>query len=297
MLSCIESYLMYLSQKRYSLHTLTSYQSDLNEFALFLSEKQVRDTEQITRHLIRAWIVHLSEKGLGARSINRKLSTLRSFFKYLYKNQKISGNPMLLIPSLKTPKKTPVFVPERDISNFDYQQKTTNAESNFFQYQEILMLEMFYATGIRVSELVNLKKENIEEDQIKVHGKRNKERIIPLLPSLKNMMKRYEKYPEYKTSHSPFYFFNKKEARWTVRQVQNKIKQILSHVTTVEKKSPHVLRHTFATHLLNQGADINAIKELLGHTNLAATQIYTHNSYEKLKNIYKIAHPRSGNKT
>lgn len=295
----LDKYFDYLlTEKRYSVLTVDSYRNDLYQFLDYLQIYDIRHWKQVDHLIIRSWIAESIEKGLKKTTVNRKISSLKSFFKYLRKNNIIEHNPCLRIKQIKKPKRNPVFIPEKDIHNI-FHNLNPSKQLPFFEFQKYVILELLYATGIRRSELIQLKKSNVllSEKKIKVLGKRNKERFIPLIDTITNILKKYEAYPEFKSSSCENYFFNSQLQPWSPKQIYNIVKTELSKCTTIEKKSPHVLRHTFATHLLNEGADINAIKNLLGHANLAATQIYTHNSYEKLKNIYKIAHPRSNKKT
>ncbi|GIV40958.1 MAG: integrase [Vicingaceae bacterium] len=295
----LEKYFDYLlTEKRYSVLTVDSYRNDLYQFLDYLQIYDIRHWKQVDHLIIRSWIAESIEKGLKKTTVNRKISSLKSFFKYLRKNNIIEHNPCLKIKQIKKPKRNPVFIPEKDIHNI-FHNLNPSEQLPFFEFQKYVILELLYATGIRRSELIQLKKSNVllSEKKIKVLGKRNKERFIPLIDTITNILKKYEAYPEFKSSSCENYFFNSQLQPWSPKQIYTIVKTELSKCTTIEKKSPHVLRHTFATHLLNEGADINAIKNLLGHANLAATQIYTHNSYEKLKNIYKIAHPRSNKKT
>ncbi len=295
----LDKYFDYLlTEKRYSVLTVDSYRNDLYQFLDYLQIYDIRHWKQVDHLIIRSWIAESIEKGLKKTTVNRKISSLKSFFKYLRKNNIIEHNPCLKIKQIKKPKRNPVFIPEKDIHNI-FHNLNPSEQLPFFEFQKYVILELLYATGIRRSELIQLKKSNVllSEKKIKVLGKRNKERFIPLIDTITNILKKYEAYPEFKSSSCENYFFNSQLQPWSPKQIYNIVKTELSKCTTIEKKSPHVLRHTFATHLLNEGADINAIKNLLGHANLAATQIYTHNSYEKLKNIYKIAHPRSNKKT
>lgn len=290
-----EKFIEYLRfEKRFSAHTSKSYNTDLNQFVDYLSlQYNIVSIENVTHLLIRSWVVTLMEQKVSARTINHKLSSLKSFYKYLLRQQVLTTNPMPKVQGPKMAKRLTTFV-EKDKMN-----KLLDSDlfgEDFEGIRNQLIIELFYATGIRLAELIGLKKSNVDlyNCTIKVLGKRNKERIIPFADSLKLKLKNYLTELEKLTSPEMGYFFvtkngNKLYEKLVYRVVNN----YLSMVTTVDKRSPHVLRHTFATHMLNNGADINAIKELLGHSGLAATQIYTHNTVEKLKNIHKQAHPKA----
>ncbi len=289
-------YLQY--EKRYSSHTITSYKNDISQFAFFIA-KTYSDApmKDIGHNHIRSWMVELVGNNISAKSINRKISSLRSFYNYLLKQGVVSKNPTLKIVTPKIPKRLPEFVQEKNIEQvFD-----NIIDGDFEDFRNRLIIEFFYSTGIRRVELINIKDNDIDTSacSIKVLGKGNKERIIPLSQSL---LRRIEKYQELRSAFfedrqfSDNLFVTAKGAQMYPKFVYNIVKKYLSAVTTSSKRSPHILRHTFATHMMNGGADLNAVKELLGHANLAATQIYTHNSIEKLKEVYKKAHPKSENK-
>jgi len=287
-----DSFLEYLQfEKRFSPHTLVAYQSDLNQFFDYIQNTYKIDVlEEINHSLIRSWIVELMDKKVSARSINRKITSLKTFYKYLLRHKKVVENPMLKIQSPKVSKRLPVFV-EKDKMNA----LLDNVEfgSDFVGQRNKLIIEIFYSTGMRLAELINLKESDVDfySNQLKVIGKRNKERIIPFTNELKNQIENYLKVRPENTSET--LIINSKGKKIDRKFVYELVKSYLSQVTTIEKRSPHVLRHTFATHMLNNGADLNAIKELLGHANLSATQVYTHNTVEKLKNIHKQAHPKA----
>ena len=293
-MSNISGFLDYIShQKRYSPHTVTAYKKDLEQFNQFLlSDFQIESFKKVESTIIRSWIVHLIEKEVSTRSINRKISTLKSFYKYLLKNNEVTKNPLLKVVTPKTSKRLPVFVGESEISNlFDEVKYDDGYEGS----RDKLILEFLYATGIRLIELVNLKIKSIDfsNSTIKVIGKRNKERIIPFGDKLKSEIDQYLIERQKLASTENHLFLTKNGKKIYPKLVYRTVNYYLSMVTTVSKKSPHVLRHTFATHMLNNGADLNSIKEILGHANLSATQVYTHNTIEKLKNIHKQAHPKA----
>lgn len=292
----VNSFLDFLqTEKRYSLHTVVSYRTDLEQFQAYLQQTyEEADIAKGTHRMIRSWVLSMMENGMEAKSVNRKLAALRTFYKYLLRNKKLEVNPMLKITAPKIRKKLPVFIEESNMINLLDQ---FQFEEGFSGLRDRLVLELFYGTGIRLSELINLKDRDVhwKEEVIKVKGKGNKERIIPIPQSVLAVA---EKYASEKTklnlcnTGSNFVVTDKGDEVYPVF-IYRLVKKYLSHVSTIEKKSPHVLRHTFATHLLNKGADLNAIKDLLGHSSLAATQVYTHNSIDQLKKIFDQAHPKS----
>jgi integrase/recombinase XerC len=292
----IREFLNYLTfQKRYSRHTTISYENDLTGFFDFVVlQYNSLDLTEISPSVVRSWLASLKENKITSKTINRKISTLKSFFKYQLKMNKIEVNPVSAIVSLKISKRLPSFVEQKDINTlFGYIEfpETWEGKTNR------LLLMIFYQTGIRRSELITLKQSQIDKrnGSIKVLGKGNKERVIPVNNSLLKEIDNYvsEKKILHGASTNDFLFVNKKDKKLDPKYVYNVVKKYLGEVSTNEGKSPHVLRHTFATHLTNNGADINAIKELLGHASLASTQIYTHNSIDKLKEVHKLAHPKS----
>lgn len=282
-------------QKRYSPHTLISYKNDLNSFFTFLLQ-QFGETalEDIKTAFIRSWLAELKQQGMESKSINRKISTLKSFFKYQLRQQTITVSPTTAIISPKISKRLPQFVDKKDINTL---LKHVEFPDTWEGKTDWLILQLFYNTGIRQSELVGLKEIDISKSNntIKVLGKGNKERIIPVSVQLMNQMIAYQddKKKVYEIYDKFFLLITGSGKKLYPRYVYNAVNKYLSMVTTIDKKSPHVLRHTFATHLMNSGADLNAVKELLGHSSLAATQIYTHNTIEKLKDIHKKAHPKA----
>ncbi len=291
-----ESFLQYLQiEKRYSLHTVRSYLNDLEQFQSFLSEKGLADgIATVTSHDIRAWIVSLLDSNYSTVSVHRKVSCLRVFYRYLRKEGVIKGDPLEKVVLPKKQKRLPVFVEEEALAGLldDY-----NFGESFRGIMNRTVIEMLYTTGMRRSELIGLHDRDIdlEEGTVKVTGKRNKQRIIPLLRPFSGRLKEYIALREesVKKGEGGWFFVTEKGNKLYDKYVYNIVKDYLAMVTTIEKKSPHILRHTFATHMLNRGADLNSIKELLGHANLSATQVYTHNTFEKLKKIYKQAHPRA----
>jgi integrase/recombinase XerC len=292
----IREFLNYLAfQKRYSRHTVISYENDLAGFFNFVDLQYNRlDLAEITASVVRSWLASLKENKITSKTINRKISTLKSFFKYQLRMNKIDVNPVSAIASLKISKRLPSFVEQKDISTlFSYVEFPNTWEGKTNK----LLLLIFYQTGMRLSELINIKESHIDKSMgtIKVLGKGNKERIIPLNNALLGEIDRYssQKIVPPGDAEKAFLFLNKKGKKLYPKYVYNAVKKYLGDVSTNERKSPHVLRHSFATHLTNNGADINAIKELLGHSSLASTQIYTHNSIDRLKEVHKLAHPKS----
>ncbi len=287
-----DAFLEYIQfEKRFSNHTLVAYTNDLNQFIIYLSTVyEIKNVIEVNHTIIRSWIVSLMEQKITPRSVNRKITTLKTFYKFLLRQSIVIENPMLKIQAPKTSKRLPVFVEKEKmdilLDNVDF---TDDVEGQ----RNKLIIELFYATGMRLSELINLKQINIDlySFQMKVLGKRNKERIIPFNLEIKNAIQKYITTKE--GLPNEFLFETKAGTKLYDKLVYRIINTYLTQITTIDKKSPHVLRHTFATHMLNNGADLNAIKELLGHANLSATQVYTHNTVEKLKKVYKQAHPKA----
>ena len=286
----LEEFISYIeSEKRYSVHTITSYKVDLNQFFNYLIEEHNIDHPQnVNFKIVRNWISFLLESGLKARSVNRKLSTLKSYFKFLVISNYSDSNPTLKITSPKTSKRLPVFLEKDKINSL---LDSNFFDDNFMGHRDKLILELFYFTGIRLSELLNISISDIDfnNSQIKVLGKRNKERLIPLTDSLISDLKVFIN----KFNKGSYLFVDENKKKLYSKKVYRIVNKYISKVSSLKKKSPHILRHSFATHMLNNGADINAIKEILGHSNLSATQVYTHNSIKKLKNVHKQAHPKA----
>ena len=290
-----ERFIRYLQfEKRFSPHTVTAYQNDLKQFFDFLICKQL-DLSVVTHKNVRGWMVELMDNGSEAKTINRKISSLRSFYKFLLREKLLDTNPMTHVQAPKIPKRLPVVVSEQKMN--ELLDSGDAFKDDFGGLRDRLIIELLYGTGMRLSELVNLKESDINtyEQHIKVLGKRNKERIIPINSSLTKLI------GEYTRKKLDQNFYNKASSLIVTNEgkdvyskfIYRIVKSSLAQISTHDKKSPHTLRHTFATALLNRGADLNAIKELLGHSSLAATQVYTHNSVEKLKLIYKQAHPKA----
>ena len=289
-----DAFIKYLKfEKRLSDHTILSYDNDLKQFESFFktysTNKEIKTTD---KRAIRSWIVELSLKKLSPKSINRKIATLKSFFKFLIKRDVIEINPTTNITSLKTDQKIPNFLKEKDV-NFLFDNLIL--EKNFNGERDTMILELLYGTGIRISELINLKTRNINlpKKEMKIMGKRKKERIIPLHQQIISQIKKYlDKKNEIKSTHEFLLCTNKGKKLYPML-IYRIVKKHLSSLINSKKYNPHLLRHTFATHILNKGGDLNSIKDLLGHESLAATQIYTHNSIEKLKETFKASHPRA----
>jgi len=289
-----DKFLSYLQfEKRYSTHTVNAYQRDLNDFLQYSEVKDVTEFEDLSPAYIRSWIVHLIESGLKNRSVNRKLATLRSFYKWLVKETIVSSSPMSKVNGPKSEKHLPQFVQE---SELDLDKMKNLFSEDFDGKRDELMFELFYQTGIRLSELIALKLTDIQTGQIKVLGKRNKERIIPISNNLNHQIQQYLSLRENQFPQCLNILILASGKKLYPAFAYRKINSYLGKVTTLDKKSPHVLRHTFATHMLNRGTGLETLKDLLGHANLSATQIYTHNSFAKLNSIYSQAHPR-GRKT
>ncbi|MCW3074934.1 MAG: tyrosine-type recombinase/integrase [Flaviaesturariibacter sp.] len=289
----IQSFLEYLKfEKRYSQHTIVSYQTDLTSFFDYLvMEYGPTPLAQITHSLVRSWLASLKEAELTAKSINRKISTLRSFFKYQMKLGLIEQTPMAKIVAPKNEKRLPQFVADKDIHTlFNHVEFSDDWKGR----TERLLLLLLYNTGMRLSEVVSLKETNINSasHSLKVLGKGNKERIIPISDALLKDIAAYIKEKKGLGEASETLLVTEKGLSLAHRSVYTSVKKYLTLVTTIEKRSPHVLRHSFATHLTNNGAELNAVKELLGHSSLAATQVYTHNTIAKLKNVHKNFHPK-----
>ena len=290
----LQAFLDYLKfEKRYSQHTLVSYQNDLEQFFAYLtSQFDAPALENITAMYVRSWLAEMKEDEISSKTINRKISSLKSFFKYEMKIGLLMQSPMVTVTAPKISKRLPVFVEQKDMATLFNHVEFSN---DWKGRTERLVLQLFYSTGMRLSELINLKESQLDpgHNQVKVLGKGNKERIIPLSNELIKDLQNYILDKPVRESGVLVLFVTEKGKILQPRMVYSFVKWHLSQVTTIQKKSPHILRHSFATHLMNNGADLNAVKELLGHSSLAATQIYTHNTIEKLKEVFKKAHPKA----
>ena len=282
-------------EKKYSPHTVTAYLKDLETFEAFASEEyQYSDIVNVNYSIVRSWIVALVDSGISNRTVNRKMSSLKTYYKFLLKTKQIEINPLAKHKALKTSKKIQVPFSEKEIVSVTEMLET---QVGFEGIRNLLIVELFYSTGIRRAELINVKLNDVTFAQktIKVLGKRNKERIIPLLPAVLHTIKAYLPIREQleNISDTEYLFLTAKGVKIYETLVYRIINTYFSNASEKVKKSPHILRHSFATHLLNEGADINSVKELLGHSSLASTQVYTQNSIAKLKEVYKNSHPRN----
>jgi len=286
-------------EKRLSHHTVTAYESDMKQFSLYLEfQYELKEPEKADSQMIRSWIASMAEEKIDNRSINRKIATLRSYYNFLLRRKSIAADPMLKVKALKTDRSLPKFVEEKPMQTMLDEVEFSN---DFSGLRDKLELELLYGTGMRLAELIGLKIGDINfyNNNLTVLGKRNKHRVIPINKTLIEAINIYLKCreevlienPENKDNHYLILTDNGTQAYPMF--IQRLVKRYLSLVTSLEQRSPHVLRHTFATHLLNRGADLNAIKDLLGHTSLAATQVYTHNTIEKLKKVFQQAHPKA----
>ena len=293
----IDSFINYLEfEKKASPHTVDAYRRDLGQFEEFLGISfEINDLAEGKHPELRAWVIDLVDSGLSATSVNRKIATLRSYYKFLLRSRIISADPTYKLRSLKTPKKLPDFIQESAIESV---LNESVYESSFEGQRDRMVMEFLYLTGVRLSELIGLKWSDINliEDSVKVLGKRKKERIIPITKGLKQNILLYKKVFEErfsKVDQSDYFIISNQQKQSYPMMIFRIVRHYLDLFAQTSKRSPHVLRHTFATHLLNKGADLNAVKDLLGHANLAATQVYTHNSMEKLKAVFEQAHPKA----
>jgi integrase/recombinase XerC len=292
----IQSFIDYLKfEKRYSAHTITAYQNDLKDFFDFL-DAQFGQTglKEIGSAMIRSWLAGLKDNDMTAKSINRKISSLRSFFKYQLKTGELASTPMVNITAPKIGKRLPVFVKESETK--DLMESLSIASEDWKSLNAKMLLTLFYATGMRLSELIGLKERQLDlgRSQIKVLGKGNKERIIPVSSEMIANIREYQRWKKKEFAETDdTLLVTEKGKKLYPKYAYLLVNKYLGMASTLDKKSPHVLRHTFATHLMNSGADLNAVKELLGHSSLASTQVYTHNTIEKLKDVHKKAHPKA----
>lgn len=291
----IDSFLDYLRYERnYSEYTVTAYSKDLGQFEEFVKLKKegIFDPREVDQDIVRSWIVFLLDEQVAAVSVNRKLSSLKSFFKFLMKQGVVSVNPLRLITGPKTRKPLPYFVKDGEMEAL---LDEDGFDEDFEGVRNRLILEMLYDTGIRRSELVGMRNADIDWEamQLRVNGKRNKQRLIPFAEGLKDLMRAYTEIRNREVGvESEWFFVRKNGAALSVGMVYHIVKNKLSEIPTLAKRSPHVLRHSFATSMLNNGAELNAVKELLGHSSLASTSVYTHTTFEELKKVYH-AHPRA----
>ncbi len=289
-----ESFLQYIrTEKRYSRHTVTSYKNDLEQFMIWLEESRPGTALPGVNHGdVRGWMVSLLEGGATASTVHRKMSALRSLFRHMRRHELISTDPMAGLKLPRKPKQLPAFVAEdalvKLLDEFRF-------GDNFSGIRDRTVVEFLYLTGMRRSELINLRDTDVDlsAGQVRVTGKREKQRVIPLPAGFVKSLKTYIESRREQGLPGAWFFVTDRGNKMYDRAVYNIVTRYLAMVTTIEKKSPHVLRHTFATHMLNRGADLNSIKELLGHASLSATQVYTHNTFAQLKKIYKQAHPRA----
>ncbi len=290
----IEFFIKYIQfEKRSSTRTVTAYRSDMKQFTEYLSKSYEFEHPQLADfQMIRSWIVSLAESKVENRSINRKIATLRTFYKFLLRKKIIEKDPMFKVSAMKTQKTIPSFVRETELDTLLDDVEFTQ---DFMGVRDKLVLELLYGTGMRLSEMIELKDSDVDfySKTITVLGKRNKQRIIPINQQLINLIQAYQSYKNAESLGCNYLIVTDKGEKSYPVLIQRITKKYLSLVTTLSKKSPHILRHSYATHLLNNGADLNAIKDLLGHASLSATQVYTHNSMEKIKKIYEQAHPKA----
>ena len=297
-MSYLKAFQEYLQlEKNYSLHTVTAYGNDLIFFKEFLkSNFEMEQLEEVNYSMIRSWIVAMVDDGVANSSVNRKIASLKSFYKFLLKIKVIKSSPLLKHKSLKTPKKLQIPFSENEL---DMVLNNLKFPDGFEGIRDKLIIDLFYTTGIRRIELISLKMQNIDlhNRTLKVLGKRNKERILPIVPVIASQIEKYlaERTQLEVIKDSEYFFLMLKGVKLNDSFVYRLINYYFSNISEKVKKSPHILRHTFATHLLNNGADLNSVKELLGHASLASTQVYTHSSLSELKKVYGQAHPRNKN--
>jgi integrase/recombinase XerC len=290
-ITLIKNFLDYLTiEKRYSVHTTVSYKNDLNQFNLYLSESYSGiEFQKVEMIHVRSYMVHLLESKLAKSTVARKVSSIKSLYKFMKKEQLISSSPIQLLETPKLDSRLPVFLKEEEVVNLFEEFKF---EDSFSGKRDKMILYLFYQTGIRLSELIGIKDVDVRNGELKVLGKRNKERIIPLSNNIQPLINQYLNLKDELGFKKKHFFVTDNGNKLYEKFVYRKVNYYLSMVSSKQKKSPHILRHTFATHMLNNGADLNSIKEILGHENLSATQVYTHNTFQKLKSIHKQSHPR-----
>jgi integrase/recombinase XerC len=289
----IEKFVEYIQfEKRQSVHSVSAYKSDLIQLQDFIATQYNSSLEEVNHQMLRSWIVFLKQSGLTNKSLHRKISSTKTFYKFLIKQGVIEVNPASKVVLPKIEKRLPTFIKKEET-----EQLLGENAVDFNDFESIrnhLVVTLFYQCGIRLSELVNLKSNEINSNSIKVLGKRNKERIIPIIDKVYSLIKEYEQMKQKAFEVQNEFLIVKNDGDKSYDKfIYTLVNKELTKYTSLKKKSPHVLRHTFATHMLDEGADLNSIKELLGHSNLMATQVYTHNSLAKIKSIYKQAHPRA----
>lgn len=289
----LDEFINYLiTEKHYSNHTVTAYTTDLKQFEQYIKEAfDKTDAKDVNSDMIRDWIMQQSENKICNRSINRKIASLRTYFRFLIKAHEVEKNPLLKISPIKSSKRNPIFIMEDDMDKIIH---IIEYEDSFYGKRDKLIISLLYATGIRKSELLSLEENDFEfsTQELRVFGKRRKERVIPIGNKIISLLKEYLEQRKALDIDEKTLFVNDNYKVLSIAQLDKIVKKYLS-VANVERKTPHILRHTFATHLINEGADIMNVKELLGHQSLEATQIYTHNTIKRLKSVYKQAHPRN----
>lgn len=290
-ITLIQNFLDFLMlEKRYSVHTTVSYKNDLTQFNLYLSNFYSGiEFDKVEMFHVRSYMVHLLESKLAKSTVARKVSSIKSLYKFLKKEELVSSSPVQLLETPKLDSRLPVFLKEEEVINLFEEFKF---EDSFSGKRDKMILYLFYQTGIRLSELIGLKDVDVRNGELKVLGKRNKERIIPFSNNIQPLIDQYLTLKNKLDFKNKYFFVTDKGNKLYEKFVYRKVNHYLSMVSSKQKKSPHILRHTFATHMLNNGADLNSIKEILGHENLSATQVYTHNTFQKLKSIHKQSHPR-----
>ena len=290
-ITLIKNFLDFLMlEKRYSVHTTVSYKNDLTQFNLYLSNFYSGiEFDKVEMFHVRSYMVHLLESKLAKSTVARKVSSIKSLYKFLKKEELVSSSPVQLLETPKLDSRLPVFLKEEEVINLFEEFKF---EDSFSGKRDKMILYLFYQTGIRLSELIGLKDVDVRNGELKVLGKRNKERIIPFSNNIQPLIDQYLTLKNKLDFKNKYFFVTDKGNKLYEKFVYRKVNHYLSMVSSKQKKSPHILRHTFATHMLNNGADLNSIKEILGHENLSATQVYTHNTFQKLKSIHKQSHPR-----
>ncbi len=293
----LDSFCKYLRfERNYSEHTILSYQNDIRQFSQYLIiHLDIDNIDHALHHHVRSWLVHLMTSDYTPKSINRKLSSLKSFYKFQKKVGRISHNPASKVQGPKLSKRLPVVVHKLDLN---HALEESPEENSFQTLRDSLIFNLLYQTGMRRSELIHLKDKDIDtgSKQLKVLGKGNKERLIPISTQLLELIGDYQELRNERFDNSEYLLLTDRGLKMYPKFVYNKVRSWIAGISSVDKKSPHILRHSFATHLADNGAELNAIKELLGHSSLAATEIYTHNSIERLKGVYQKAHPRSSKK-